>query len=122
MAKTDSVTTTPPISTATPKPMTVTIGTEAFLSAWRRRTGNSASPLARAVGPQHLKHAGARDARDQCDVDECQRERRQDQALDEAAEAVGQALVALHRQPREVDSERVHQRVADDERGDGEAE
>src|SRR5262249_25767666 len=46
---TDSVTTTPPISSAIPRPMTVTIGTAALASAWRTSTLISVCPLARAV-------------------------------------------------------------------------
>ncbi len=49
MAYTDSVTTTPPISSAMPMPMTVTIGTAALASAWRISTRSSGRPLARAV-------------------------------------------------------------------------
>jgi hypothetical protein len=49
MAKTLSVTTTPPISSAMPVPMVVTIGTEAFFSACRISTRGSPRPLARAV-------------------------------------------------------------------------
>ena len=49
MVKTDSVTTTPPISSATPRPITVTIGTAALASAWRTSTLLSVWPLARAV-------------------------------------------------------------------------
>src|SRR6267154_2474663 len=50
MANTLSVTTAPPISSAMPMPMTVTIGTEAFFSACRNRIGLCPSPLARAKG------------------------------------------------------------------------
>ena len=49
MANTLSVTTAPPISSAMPMPITVTIGTEAFFSAWMNRIGLCARPLARAV-------------------------------------------------------------------------
>ena len=49
MAKTLSVTTAPPISSATPMPMTVTIGTAAFFSACRNSTFACPAPLARAV-------------------------------------------------------------------------
>ena len=95
MVKTHSVTTTPPISSATPRPMTVTIGTAALGSAWRSSTWSSAAALgargADVVLAQHLEHAGARDARDQRDVDHRQRERRQDQPLQTAAEALATA-------------------------------
>ena len=47
--KTVSVITTPLISSATPMPITVTIGTAAFLSAWRSSIGRVATPLALAV-------------------------------------------------------------------------
>ena len=49
MVKTLSVTTTPPISSATPRPITVTIGTAALRSACRISTLRSVWPLARAV-------------------------------------------------------------------------
>ena len=49
MLKTLSVTTTPPISSAMPMPMTVTIGTAALRSAWRISTFSVGRPLARAV-------------------------------------------------------------------------
>ncbi len=49
MAKTLSVTTAPPMSRATPMPMTVMTGTAAFFSAWRKSTVRWERPLARAV-------------------------------------------------------------------------
>jgi hypothetical protein len=48
-AKTLSVTTAPPMSSAKPIPMMVTTGSEAFFSAWRTSTRRGASPLANAV-------------------------------------------------------------------------
>ena len=49
MANTLSVTTAPPISRATPMPITVTMGTAAFFSAWRNRIVRLPTPLALAV-------------------------------------------------------------------------
>jgi len=49
IAYTDSVTTTPPINSAMPMPMTVAIGTAALASAWNTSTRDSGRPLARAV-------------------------------------------------------------------------
>ena len=49
MANTLSVTTAPPISSATPMPMTVTIGTAAFFSACTNRMPPCPMPLERAV-------------------------------------------------------------------------
>ena len=49
MLKTLSVTTTPPISSAMPMPMMVTIGTEALRSAWRISSALLSRPLALAV-------------------------------------------------------------------------
>ena len=49
MANTLSVTTAPPINSATPIPITVTIGTAAFFNAWRNRIVVFPTPLARAV-------------------------------------------------------------------------
>ena len=49
IANTVSVTTTPPISSAMPMPMMVTMGTAAFFSAWRTSTVPGARPLAVAV-------------------------------------------------------------------------
>lgn len=48
-AKTVSVSTAPPSRYPAWTPMTVTIGTSAFLSAWRTTTRRSTSPFARAV-------------------------------------------------------------------------
>ena len=48
-ANTLSVTTAPPMSSAKPRPMMVTMGRAAFLSAWRTSTRRGASPLANAV-------------------------------------------------------------------------
>ena len=70
----------------------------------------------------HVEHAGARHARDQRDVDDRERDRGQDQALQEAAEAVADALIALHRNPVELDREQVDQRIADHEHRHREAE
>ncbi|CFN69850.1 Uncharacterised protein [Bordetella pertussis] len=49
MLNTDSVTTTPLISSATPTPITVAMGTAALRRAWPSSTPVSPSPLARAV-------------------------------------------------------------------------
>jgi len=49
MANTLSVTTTPPIRSAMPLPIVVTIGTAAFFSPCRSSTRVWRSPLARAV-------------------------------------------------------------------------
>ena len=49
MAKTVSVTMTPPISSAMPLPITVTIGIAALRSAWPTSTLPSVRPLACAV-------------------------------------------------------------------------
>jgi hypothetical protein len=49
MANTVSVMMTPPMSSAMPMPMTVTIGTEALRSAWPTSTLPSARPFACAV-------------------------------------------------------------------------
>ena len=86
MAKTVSVTTTPPISSATPMPMIVTIGIAAFFSAWPISTLSLRQPLgvggADVVLRQHVEHAGAGHARDQRDVDHAERDARQDQMCD----------------------------------------
>ena len=79
--ETDSVTTTPPISSATPRPMIVTIGTAALGNAWRTSTCSGVR-FARIGGAdvvlaQHLEHAGARHTRDQRDIDNRKRQRRQ---------------------------------------------
>ena len=85
MANTLSVTTAPPISSAMPMPMTVTIGTAAFFSACRNRIAGCAEALgprrADVVLLQHLEHGRAGDAGDQRDVDAAERDRRQDQVL-----------------------------------------
>ena len=62
-----------------------------------------------------VEHAGARHAGDQRDVDHRERDRRQDQPLHKAPEPVGNALIALHRDPIELDREQIDQRVTDDE-------
>ena len=49
MANTLSVTTAPPISNATPLPITVTIGTAAFFSACTNRMARWPTPFAFAV-------------------------------------------------------------------------
>ncbi len=49
MENTLSVTTTPPIKSATPMPITVTIGTAALASACAINTRHSGKPFARAV-------------------------------------------------------------------------
>ena len=49
MLKTLSVTTTPPMRSAIPIPMIVTMGTEALRSACRMRTVRLSTPFARAV-------------------------------------------------------------------------
>ena len=92
MANTLSVTTAPPIRSAMPMPMMVTIGIAAFFSAWT----NSMLALAEALGArgadvvllQHVEHAGARHARDQRDVDAAERDARQDQVAQPRPEAV----------------------------------
>ena len=64
MANTLSVTTTPPISSAMPMPITVTIGTAAFL----QRMHEQDAALRQALGArgadvvllQHFEHASAR--------------------------------------------------------------
>ncbi len=65
--KTLSVTTTPPISSAMPSPMVVTIGMAALRGAWRPATGTTPRPLARAVrmwtSSSISQHGGARHAR-----------------------------------------------------------
>ena len=126
MANTLSVTTAPPISSATPMPMTVTIGTAAFFSACRNRMLRWPDALgargADVVLLQHLEHGRARDAGDQRDVDEAERDRGQDQVLEPRPEAPGDRRVALHRQPVELEREDVGQQVADDEHRHREAE
>ncbi len=60
MANTLSVTTAPPISSAMPMPITVTIGTAAFFSAWMNRMRALRQALgaggADVVLLQHLEH------------------------------------------------------------------
>ena len=86
-----------------PRPIVVTIGTAAFFSAWCSSRRWLPTPLrprgADVVLAQHLEHGGARHARDQRHVDEPAGERRQDQVPDERAEALGEAVEALHGQP-----------------------
>ena len=85
MANTLSVTTAPPISSAMPMPITVTIGTDGVLE--RVDEQDAALPQALGAGGadivllQHLEHGGAGDARDQRDVDAAERDGRQDQVL-----------------------------------------
>ncbi len=49
MLNTVSVMTTPLMSSATPMPITVTIGTPAFFSAWRSSMAPAVAPFAAAV-------------------------------------------------------------------------
>ena len=73
-ANTLSVTTTPPIRSASPTPMMVTTGSEAFLRAWPRSTAARRQALgvggADVVLPEHTQHARAGHARDERHVDE----------------------------------------------------
>ena len=74
MLNTLSVTTTPLISSATLMPITVTIGTAALRSACRTSTFDRRKPFrarrADIILVQHFQHAGARDAREQRDIDD----------------------------------------------------
>ena len=96
MLNTLSVTTTPPISSATPMPITVTIGTAAL----RERVARAAPSIGLALGArgadvvllQHLEHARAGDARDQRDVDRRERERRQRDVAEEQARSPSNGL------------------------------
>ena len=110
MANTLSVTTAPPISSAMPMPITVTIGTAAFFSACTNRMLRCAEALgargADVVLLQHLEHGRARDARDQRDIDAAERDRRQDQVLEPGPEALRDRRIALHRQPIELRARR----------------
>ena len=107
-------------------PMTVTIGTAAFLSACMKRIGRWPSPfrLGRAdvVLLQHFEHGSARDACDEGDIDAAERDRRQHEVLEPEPEAFGQWRVALNGKPLELEREDIGQHITDDEDGHGEAE
>ena len=83
MLNTVSVITTPPINKATPMPITVTIGTPAFLKRvlQQHRTGRDALGLGGAdvILGEHVEHGGARDARDERHIGEAERQGRQDE-------------------------------------------
>ncbi|MNR20342.1 hypothetical protein D3C85_1371780 [compost metagenome] len=66
---------------------------------------------AHKVFAQHFQHAAARDAGDQRDEHGGQRHGGQDHVIQEGAEAGGQAGVALHRQPVELDREHQDQQI-----------
>ena len=103
MLNTLSVTTTPPMSSATPRPMTVTIGTAALPSAWTQQHVRLGLALgargADVVLLEHFEHAGAGDAGDQRDEDRRECERRQRDVADEQARIDERAAVALYRKP-----------------------
>ena len=94
MAKTLSVTTAPPISSAMPMPMTVTIGIGGVLQRMQEQDAHlRRRPWARGADIillQHFQHRGAGDARDQRDIDKAERDRGQDQVLEPRPEAPAQ--------------------------------
>ena len=71
---------------------------------------------------ERFQHRGARDARDQRDVDHRQGDGRQDQVVQERPEAVGDAPIALHRQPAELERHDPDQDVGEHEHRHREAQ
>lgn len=71
---------------------------------------------------QHFEHGGPRNAGDQRDIDQAQRDRGQDEVPQPGPEAFGDRRVALHRQPVELQREDPRKQVADDEDRHGEAQ
>ena len=64
---------------------------------------------------QHLQHAGSRDAGDQRHEDGGERQRRQGDVVDEAAQIDEGADIALHRKPAQVERQSEDQEIAHDE-------
>ena len=71
---------------------------------------------------EHIEHAGARHARDQCDVYRAQRDAGQDQVPQPFPHAVAKIPVSLHRQPVELNREGEDQDVGEHEHRNGETQ
>src|SRR6266498_268505 len=90
MANTLSVTTAPPIKSAMPMPITVTIGTEAFFSAWMNRIGLCPKPLAREEEGEQVADHEHRDR-------EAEHREAHDRAVDPGADLPGGEHADRHR-------------------------
>ena len=109
-----------------PSPMTVMMGTAAFLQRMPEQDLDLDLALgagrADVILAEDLDNARPRHAGDERDVDDRQGHGRQDQALHEAAEAGADRLITLDRQPVQLDGEDVDEEVTDHEDRHREAE
>ena len=64
---------------------------------------------------QRFQHRGAGDTGDQRDVDDAQRDRRQREVIQPRPDPVGDALVALHRQPAQLDRDTPDEQIGQHE-------
>src|SRR5262245_23414682 len=81
---------------------------------WRQSLGLRGTDI---VLCEHVEHAGARNARDQRDVNRAERYARQDEVAQPVPEVLADAAVALHRQPLELDRKDEDEQVREHEDG-----